>query len=178
MEVLPRAQEPGYADGDKMLLPRLYSYLPEHIQEYKKWVPDLQDGVEAHDGQNLGFLFRYQIGHMFWRYFFWNYVGRESDVQQAGVATPFSPAKSTLPDRIGGSYAHNNFFAIPLILGLIGLFVQVRRRGHDALVVGLLFLFTGIAIVVYLNQPPLEPRERDYTSREPRSRLPSGLGWA
>ena len=58
---------------------------------------------------------------------------------------------------------HNNFYAIPFILGLIGLFVQIRRRGHDALIVGLLFLFTGIAIVVYLNQPPLEPRERDYT---------------
>ncbi len=163
VEVLPRAQEPGYADADKMLLPRLYSYLPEHVQEYKKWVPDLQEGVKPTMGQNLGFLFRYQIGHMFWRYFFWNYVGRESDVQQAGVATPFSPARATLPERVGGSFAHNNFFAIPLILGLIGLFGQVRRRGHDALVVGLLFLFTGIAIVVYLNQPPLEPRERDYT---------------
>jgi len=162
-EVLPRAQEPGYADADKMLLPRLYSYDPAHIQEYKKWVPDLQEGTKPTMSQNLGFLIRYQIGHMFWRYFFWNYVGRESDIQQAGAVTPFSPGRGTLPDRIGGSFAHNNFYAIPLILGLIGLFVQVRKRGHDALVVGLLFLFTGIAIVVYLNQPPLEPRERDYT---------------
>ena len=162
-EVLPRAQEPGYAEADKMLLPRLYSYDPAHIQEYKKWVPDLQEGVKPTMGQNLGFLFRYQIGHMFWRYFGWNYIGRESDVQQAGVLGPFSTASEKLPERIGGSFARNNFFAIPLILGLIGLFVQIRRRGHDALVVGLLFLFTGIAIVVYLNQPPIEPRERDYT---------------
>ncbi|MVN78558.1 DUF2723 domain-containing protein [Hymenobacter sp. HMF4947] len=162
-EVLPRAQEPGYADADKMLLPRLYSYDPAHIQEYKKWVPDLQEGTKPTMGQNLGFLFRYQIGHMFWRYFFWNYVGRDSDIQQAGVVTPFSPGRTALPPRIGESFAHNNFFAIPLILGLIGLFVQVRRRGNDALIVGLLFLFTGIAIVVYLNQPPIEPRERDYT---------------
>ena len=162
-EVLPRAQEPGYADADKMLLPRLYSYDPAHIQEYKKWVPDLQEGTKPTMGQNLGFLFRYQIGHMFWRYFFWNYVGRESDIQQAGVVTPFSPSRTALPGRIGESFARNNFFAIPLILGLIGLFVQARKRGHDALIVGLLFLFTGIAIVVYLNQPPLEPRERDYT---------------
>jgi hypothetical protein len=163
VEILPRAQEPGYADADKMLLPRLYSYDPNHIQEYKKWVPDLQEGVKPTMGQNLGFLFRYQIGHMFWRYFGWNYIGRESDIQQAGVMTPFSPGKAALPERIGNSFARNNFFAIPLILGLIGLFVQIRRRGHDALVVGLLFLFTGIAIVVYLNQPPIEPRERDYT---------------
>jgi len=163
VEILPRAQEPGYNDADKMLLPRIYSYEPAHIQEYKKWVPDLQEGVKPTMGQNLGFLFRYQIGHMFWRYFGWNYIGRDSDVQQAGVITPFSPPRSTLPDRIGGSFAHNNFYAIPFILGLIGLFVQIRRRGHDALIVGLLFLFTGLAIVVYLNQPPLEPRERDYT---------------
>jgi hypothetical protein len=162
-EALPRAQEPGYADADKMLLPRIYSYEPAHIQEYKKWIPDLQEGVKPTMGQNLGFLFKYQMGHMFWRYFGWNYIGRESDIQQAGVVTPFSPGANSLPPRIGQSFAHNNFFAIPLILGLIGLFFQVYRRGHDALIVGLLFLFTGLAIIVYLNQPPLEPRERDYT---------------
>ena len=163
VEILPRAQEPGYADADKMLLPRIYSPDPAHIQEYKKWIPDLVEGQKPTMGQNLGFLFRYQIGHMFWRYFGWNYIGRDSDIQQAGVLTPFGPSASTVPARIGGSFARNNFFAIPLILGLIGLFGQLRRRGHDALIVGLLFLFTGIAIVVYLNQPPLEPRERDYT---------------
>jgi tetratricopeptide (TPR) repeat protein len=162
-EVLPRAQEPGYADADKMLLPRIYSYDPAHIREYKKWIPDLQEGQKPTMGQNLGFLFRYQMGHMFWRYFGWNYIGRESDIQQAGVLTPLSAGTNALPPRIGQSYAHNNFFAIPLILGLIGLFFQVYKRGHDALIVGLLFLFTGLAIIVYLNQPPLEPRERDYT---------------
>jgi hypothetical protein len=162
-EVLPRAQEPGYADADKMLLPRLYSYEPAHIQEYKKWVPDLVEGQKPTMGQNLGFLFKYQMGHMFWRYFGWNYIGRESDIQQAGVLTPVSASVNSLPPRIGQSFAHNNFFAIPLILGLIGLFFQVYRRGHDALIVGLLFLFTGLAIIIYLNQPPLEPRERDYT---------------
>jgi hypothetical protein len=162
-EILPRAQEPGYAAADKMLLPRLYSYEPAHIQEYKKWVPDLVEGQKPTMGQNLGFLFKYQMGHMFWRYFGWNYIGRDSDIQQAGVVTPFSSSANSLPPRIGQSFAHNNFFAIPLILGLIGLFFQVYRRGHDALIVGLLFLFTGLAIIVYLNQPPLEPRERDYT---------------
>jgi len=163
VETLPRAQEPGYAEADKMLLPRIYSTLPGHLQEYQTWLPDLQAGQKPTMGQNLSLLLRYQMGHMFWRYFGWNYVGRESDVQQAGVVTPFSPAASALPPRFGQSFAHNNFFAIPLILGLIGLFFQAYRRGHDALVVGLLFLFTGLAIVVYLNQPPTEPRERDYT---------------
>jgi hypothetical protein len=103
------------------------------------------------------------MGHMFWRYFMWNYVGRESDVQQAGVVTPLSASAGSLPPRIGESPAHNNFLAIPLILGLVGLFFQSRRNSRDAWVVGLLFLMTGLAIVVYLNQPPREPRERDYT---------------
>jgi hypothetical protein len=170
VEILPRAQEPGYADADKTLLPRLYSAEPAQLREYAKWVPGLQ--VDASNptsspkptmAQNLGFLFRYQLGHMFWRYFGWNYVGRESDIQQAGVLTPFAASASSLPARIGDSFARNNFFAIPLILGLIGLLGQLRRRGHDALTVGLLFLFTGMAIIVYLNQPPSEPRERDYT---------------
>ncbi|NML65276.1 DUF2723 domain-containing protein [Hymenobacter sp. RP-2-7] len=170
VEILPRAQEPGYADADKMLLPRIYSSEPIQLQEYAKWVPDLQvdsrhpsSSPRPTMAQNLGFLLRYQLGHMFWRYFGWNYIGRESDIQQAGVLTPFGPGASSLPSRIGGSFAHNNFFAIPLILGLIGLFGQLRRRGHDALTVGLLFLLTGMAIIIYLNQPPSEPRERDYT---------------
>ena len=170
VEVLPRPQEAVYADADKMLLPRLYSPEPGHVQEYNKWVPDLNadpshptQSPKPTMGQNLGFLLRYQLGHMFWRYFGWNYIGRESDIQQAGVVTPFSPSTATLPTRIGLSPAHNNFYAIPFLLGLVGLFTQLRRRGHDALIVGLLFLFTGLAIVVYLNQPPIEPRERDYT---------------
>ncbi|WP_426058660.1 glycosyltransferase family 117 protein [Hymenobacter sp. B1770] len=161
-EILPRQQQAGYPESDKMLLPRLYNYEPDQIAHYKKWV-DIQDGVKPSMGQNLGFMFRYQMGHMFWRYFMWNYVGRESDIQQAGVAGPFSPSASSLPARIGESPAHNNFLALPLILGLVGLFFQSRRNGKDAWVTGLLFLMTGLAIVFYLNQPPREPRERDYT---------------
>ncbi|KUG06630.1 glycosyltransferase [Solirubrum puertoriconensis] len=151
-----------YDDADKMLLPRLYSPDPGHIQQYQKWV-DVQPEAKPTMGQNLGFLFRYQMGHMYWRYFMWNFVGRDSDVQQAGVMWPTEAGKSGLPERIADSKARNNFFAIPLLLGVLGLFFHVRRDGRNALVVGLLFLFTGLAIVVYLNQPPIEPRERDYT---------------
>ncbi len=161
-EILPRQQEAGFADTDKMLLPRIYSPEPGHIQEYKKWV-DIQDGVKPTMGQNLSFLFRYQMGHMFWRYFMWNYVGRESDIQQAGVVAPWNASAHGLPARLAESPARNNFFAIPLILGLLGLWFQSRKDRRDALVVALLFLLTGLAIVIYLNQPPREPRERDYT---------------
>ncbi|MBC6610533.1 DUF2723 domain-containing protein [Hymenobacter sp. BT507] len=159
--VAERRQELVYRDEDKMLLPRLYSNDPRHIQEYQKWV-DIREGVKPTMGQNLSFLFRYQMGHMFWRYFLWNYAGRESDVQQAGTVWPTETSQG-LPERVAESKARNQFFAIPLILGLLGLFYQARRDGKNALIVGLLFVFTGLAIVVYLNQPPIEPRERDYT---------------
>ncbi|QJX45981.1 DUF2723 domain-containing protein [Hymenobacter taeanensis] len=150
-----------YRPEDKMLLPRLYSNDPLHMIYYKKWV-DIQEGVKPTMGQNLSFLTRYQMGHMFWRYFMWNYVGRESDIQQAGILWP-GASSAGLPERIADSEARNNFFALPLILGILGLFYQVRRDGRNAFIVGLLFVFTGLAIVLYLNQPPIEPRERDYT---------------
>ncbi|MGY2131486.1 glycosyltransferase family 117 protein [Hymenobacter sp. HD11105] len=160
--IAERRLETIYRAEDKMLLPRLYSPQPDHIRYYQKWV-DVQKDVKPTMGQNLAFLFRYQMGHMYWRYFLWNFVGRESDVQQAGVVWPTSAPASELPVRIGNSKAHNNFLAIPLILGLIGLFFHAQRDGRNAFIVGLLFLFTGLAIVLYLNQPPIEPRERDYT---------------
>ncbi|TGE13786.1 glycosyltransferase family 117 protein [Hymenobacter elongatus] len=160
--IAERRLETIYRDEDKMLIPRIYSPAPEHVYNYKKWV-DIQEGVKPSMGQNLSFLFKYQMGHMYWRYFLWNFVGRESDIQQAGVVWPTSAGSNGLPERIASSPARNNFFAIPLIMGLLGLFFHVRRDGRNAFVVGLLFLFTGLAIVFYLNQPPIEPRERDYT---------------
>ncbi|ALD20179.1 DUF2723 domain-containing protein [Hymenobacter sp. DG25A] len=157
----PARIEYEYDDADKMLLPRIYSSQPEHIYQYKKWV-DIREDKKPTMGQNLAFMFRYQFGHMFWRYFLWNFVGRESDIQQAGVIWPVD-SKNGLPERIAESKAYNNFLALPLILGLVGLFFQVRKDSRNALIVGLLFLFTGLAITFYLNQPPIEPRERDYT---------------
>src|SRR5690606_6856102 len=138
------------------LLPRIYSGQASHIHEYKKWV-DIKDGVKPTMGQNLQFLWQYQFGHMYWRYFLWNFVGREGDVQQSGVLWPFESSQN-LPERVGESKARNNFYALPLILGLIGLIFHIRRNGFDAFIVGLLFFFTGIAIALYLNQPPIEPR--------------------
>ena len=172
-EIAEHRLETLYRDEDKVLLPRLYSPDPGHINQYQKWGVDVRQTQDPETGQtayarptmgeNLGFLFRYQMGHMFWRYFLWNFVGRDSDVQQAGVMWPNEGSKSGLPERIADSKARNNFFAIPLLLGIVGLFFHARRDGNNALMVGFLFLFTGLAIVIYLNQPPIEPRERDYT---------------
>ncbi|WP_210486339.1 glycosyltransferase family 117 protein [Rufibacter aurantiacus] len=156
-----RKMETVYDSKDKTLLPRLYSNQPGHIAQYKKWV-DIQEGQKPSFGENMSFLFRYQMGHMFWRYFGWNFVGREGDIQQSGVLWPWE-GNDGLPARIAESKARNNFYMLPLALGILGLIFQIRRKQRDAFVVGLLFFFTGIAIVIYLNQPPIEPRERDYT---------------
>lgn len=152
--------EPVYDDKDLTLLPRIYSDAPQHIAEYKKWV-NLQEGQMPTFGQNLSFLINYQLGHMYWRYFLWNFVGREGDVQNSGVV--WFVDEPGLPDQVAESKARNNFFAIPLIIGILGLIWQIRKDEKNAFVVGLLFFFTGMAIALYLNQPPTEPRERDYT---------------
>ena len=159
--VLERRIENVYASEDKTLLPRLYSNRPGHISEYQKWV-DVREDAKPTMVQNLSFLLRYQLGHMYWRYFLWNFVGRESDVQQAGVLWP-TATKDGLPQLLADNKARNNFLLLPLLLGGLGLVYQVRRDGRKALVLGLLFGLTGVAIVLYLNQPPIEPRERDYT---------------
>ncbi|MGB3617979.1 MAG: DUF2723 domain-containing protein, partial [Catalinimonas sp.] len=145
------------------LLPRLYSTRPDHVEAYKKWVslPPQSDRKPSF-GDNLGYLFQYQIGFMYVRYFMWNFAGRENDVQNAGWLAPWDTG-AELPTVLKENKARNQFYMLPLLLGILGLIYQVNRRGRDALVVGLLFFFTGIAIVLYLNQPPVEPRERDYT---------------
>ncbi|SFC61717.1 Protein of unknown function [Flexibacter flexilis DSM 6793] len=152
-----------YASKDKTLLPRIYSPQGNHVQAYRNWVKDLPPSdVKPSFAQNMEFMFKYQIGWMYVRYFMWNFAGRESDIQDADWLSPFA-SKAGLPDSLANNRGRNNFYMLPLILGLIGLYYQLKRNGRSAFVVGLLFIFTGIAIVVYLNQPPVEPRERDYT---------------
>ncbi|WP_240336855.1 DUF3098 domain-containing protein [Rufibacter psychrotolerans] len=159
--VVDHKYEPEYADRDQTLLPRLYSDQPVHLRAYQYWV-DVEQGQRPTFGQNLSFLWHYQLNHMYWRYFGWNFVGRESDVQHAGVLWPWEK-KSDAPSPLAESKARNQFFLLPLLLGVLELFFQFRRKSTDGWVVLLLFFFTGMAIVLYLNQPPVEPRERDYT---------------
>ena len=129
-------------------------------------------------GENLQFFFTYQVGFMYLRYFMWNFSGRQNDVQgQGGILsgnwiTGFNFLDSIrlgdqkhLPPTIGENRAKNAYFMLPLILGLLGMFFQYQsgKKGkQDFTVVMLLFIMTGLAIVVYLNQDPLQPRERDY----------------
>ena len=151
---------PVYDPKGLQLLPRLYSNDPNHLAEYQKWV-SIDPTKLPSFGQNILFMLRYQLGHMYGRYFLWNFVGRDSDVQHAGVNWPWK-SNQALPYTVATNKARNTYFALPLLIGLIGFIYQYRVRRQDAIVVSLLFVFTGVAIAFYLNQPPVEPRERDY----------------
>jgi len=154
--------------------PRMYSDDARHVGYYK----DMMGFDDAHFPtlfDNIGFLFSYQIGQMYMRYFMWNFVGRQNDDQGQGSLyegqwlSGIKPIdgimlgnQANLPPSIKDSNAYNRFFFLPLIMGLLGAIWHFKRNQKDAGIVGLLFFFTGIAIVLYLNQKPLEPRERDY----------------
>ncbi|TZF86554.1 DUF2723 domain-containing protein (plasmid) [Pedobacter sp. BS3] len=156
------------------LLPRMYSDDPQHVGYYRDWMGLGQDQSPTFT-DNLGFLFSYQSGFMYARYFLWNFSGRQNDTQGNGNYTDgnwitgikFLDAlrlgpQDNLPPSIAGNNGYNRFYMLPLILGLLGAFWHFKRKQKDAGVVGLLFFFTGLAIVLYLNQTPLQPRERDY----------------
>lgn len=160
--------------GEMRFFPRMYDDNDERIEDYKTWA-----GVDPNrritSGQNMKFLFRYQLGWMYWRYFMWNFAGRQNDIQGHGnilhgnwlsglsfIDTPRLGDQDKLPDYLKHNKAHNKYYMLPLLLGLIGLFFQLNRNLKDWWVVLLLFFLTGIAIVIYLNQYPHQPRERDY----------------
>ncbi|MFL5728379.1 MAG: DUF2723 domain-containing protein [Cytophagaceae bacterium] len=155
-------EEPEYAEKDLRILPRLYSTQQSHINEYRRLL-NLKKNQKPTSWDNIRFLFTYQLGTMYWRYFAWNFVGRESDIQGAGSLGPADWFAKNLPESIATNKGRNNFFMLPLILGLIGFVYHYMYHKKDFAIVAMLFFFTGIAIILYLNQPPIEPRERDYT---------------
>ncbi len=172
------------------VFPRMYSRARQmHVQGYERW-GDVQGRpvrVQRHDGstdiinkptfvENMRFFFRYQLGHMYLRYFMWNFAGRQNDEQGHGSplegnwmsGIPFLDQirlgpQHNLPESITSNPAHNKFYMLPLLLGLIGLIYHWQMHKKDTLVIGLLFFMTGIAIILYLNQTPYQPRERDYS---------------
>lgn len=151
----------NYKGEDTMLFPRIYSSQGNHIGYYQQWL-DLRPGEKPTFGDNLRFFFDYQLGHMYFRYFMWNFAGRESDEKDAGWTLPWDMLEKDLPEMLSTNKARTNFLMIPLILGIAGLLFQQSRDGKSFLVVLALFVLTGVALVVYLNSPPVEPRERDY----------------
>ncbi len=169
------------------IFPRMYSGdSPVHKQGYAKWSGyDENDGTSTEIGrdgkrlpsfgENLTYFMRYQVNWMYLRYFMWNFAGRQNDIQGHGdnLHGNWISGISFLDEARLGSQefqphyttenpAHNKFFLLPLILAIIGLVFHYRKAPKDAFVLTLAFIFTGLAIVVYLNQKPMEPRERDY----------------
>jgi hypothetical protein len=160
-EIAHYKQNYVYSDDNKMLLPRAYSIQPNHKQLYRERM-GLQPNESPTFIDNIQYMFSYQMGHMYWRYFMWNFAGRESDIKDAGWLNPTDLGDDNLPHILATNKARNNFLWLPLILGIAGAAFQYRRDIKGFGIVGLLFLLTGLALVVYLNSPPVEPRERDY----------------
>ncbi len=164
-----------YVYDHNTLFPRMWStesdpYYAQNAQFYKQWL-QLGDGQAPTFTDNLKWLFSWQIYQMYARYFLWNFVGRYNDMdgQQstAGVngnwTSGIFDGGKHLPKSVINGTNYTPLYALPLVLGLIGAFYHFRRRAKDAIVIALLFFFTGIAIVLYVNQNSIQPRERDYS---------------
>lgn len=140
------------------ILPRAWS--SEHASTYENLM-GLPRGQQPTFYQNIKYMFQHQIGTMYVRYFFWNFAGRESDEQGARWLGPWDWGKE-VPQALEENRGRNNYYMIPFFLGLLGMFLQIVKDTKNFAVVGLLFFLLGVAIVIYLNSPPVEPRERDY----------------
>lgn len=185
---IPGAMDYEYAQN--MIFPRMYSSDARHVAAYKNWV-NFEGKTVSYDQcgeiiqlqiptqlENIRFFLSYQLNFMYWRYFMWNFAGRQNDIQGSGepehgnwitgigfIDKMLVGDQSTLPDDLKNNRGRNVFYCLPLILGIIGLLFQAYRKEKGIQgfwVVFFLFFMTGIAIVIYLNQTPGQPRERDY----------------
>lgn len=183
-----KGTEPVYDPATTMMFPRMYSSQANHVEAYKQWSGFTGRAVRTVDREgkplvvqvptqmeNLRFFANYQVNWMYWRYFLWNFAGRQNDIQGDGNITDGNwytginaidaqrlGDQTNLPPSMTGNKGMNKLFLLPLVLGLIGLVYQLSRDVRNWSVVMLLFFFTGMAIVIYLNQYPFQPRERDY----------------
>ena len=181
-----------YKYAQNMLFPRMHSSSAEHAQAYEDWMGGVEGTQVPYDRcgemimvkmptqlDNIRFFLSYQCNFMYWRYFMWNFAGRQNDIQGNGelehgnwitgisfIDNLMLGDQDMLPDELKNNKGHNVFYCLPLLLGLLGLFWQAMRKGQDGIrqfwVVFFLFFMTGLAIVFYLNQTPMQPRERDY----------------
>lgn len=166
-----------YRDEDNKFFPRMYppnTDREEMVRLYQYWAQFTGKPTFA---DNLSYFFKYQVNYMYWRYFMWNFAGRQDDFQgtaetryihgnwrsglmfldrSRGVDAP------DVPKVIAEQKARNSFYLLPLIFGIIGLVFQIQRDWKHALYLIILFIITGLLLIVYSNQPPREPRERDY----------------
>lgn len=187
-EKIVLSKDYNYNPNFTTVFPRMYSTKDIHISAYKSWggvkgkkirvrEPNGETSIAVKPtfGENLTFFFTYQLNHMYFRYFMWNFAGRQNDEQGHGEFTNgnwLSGIKFIDEMRLGnqdkiteaakGHPARNIYYCLPLLLGLIGMAFTLSAKPKQFSVIALLFFFTGIAIVIYLNQTPYQPRERDY----------------
>ena len=186
-DIVGKKSHAEFDSEDQMLFPRVWdnSNDQDHADFYARWlgIGKTKDasGQETYERaptqwDNVAFFVTYQFNWMYLRYFFWNFVGRQNDLEGYGNPrdgnwisgiTPLDNLiygdQRKMPDSVHTlNKAYNRLFALPFILGLLGFFVQFRYRKQDWLVTAVFFFFTGIAIILYLNQPGNQPRERDY----------------
>jgi hypothetical protein len=181
-------QDLEYDERFTTIFPRMWSSEPDHIEAYEEWgkvkgvpinVSDRSGKTEIRRkptfGENMRFFFRYQVGHMYLRYFMWNFAGRQNDLQGYGeffkgnwlsgvnfIDEQRLGPQDDLPAFMKDNKARNKYYFLPLLLGIIGMIGQFVKNRKDFWIVLLLFIMTGLAIVIYLNQYPFQPRERDY----------------
>lgn len=179
-----------YVDELSMLFPRMYSSVDAHVGAYKEWSQFKGEPVKFNRcgenvtvmkptfAENLRYFFAYQLNFMYWRYFMWNFSGRQNDIQGNGevlngnwitgikaIDEVLVGPQDNMPSDIADNKGHNVYYMLPLLLGILGLLYQAYsgQRGIQSFwITFFLFFMTGIAIVLYLNQAPYQPRERDY----------------
>ena len=176
--------EATYSSSGKMLFPRMWNNQDDkYIRFYESYMDGKGYNVPGSKhkrptfGTNLKFFFDFQLNWMYWRYFMWNFAGRQNDIHSPSPGEPFygnwecgiRPIdnlrlgnQDNAPDTLKNNKGKNHYYLLPLLLGLIGLFFQFDKDKRGFWLTSLLFIMTGIAIVVYLNQPPFQVRERDY----------------
>ena len=178
----------NYAEGTTSFFPRLTSHEKQHQQAYASWVKPkgklvrytTKSGETAQTmipalGENFRYFIRYQFGHMYWRYLMWNFVGRQNDIQgygdrengnwQSGISFLDKQRlgdPADLPNELRQNKGRNSYFFLPLILGIIGLLFHYRKDKQTFLEMVVLFGIMSLGLVVYLNEIPVTPRERDY----------------
>jgi hypothetical protein len=166
-----------YVYDHTTFFPRIYSTDGQDPSFYRQWL-QMDDAQAPNFIDNLKFFFSWQAYQMYVRYFLWNFAGRTNDMDgQQQMLSPlgfkgyvdgdwttgiFDGAKS-LPKSVTNGYTYTPLFALPLILGLFGMWYHFKQKKRDALIIALLWFFTGLAIVIYVNQPSVQPRERDYS---------------
>ena len=174
-DIVDRKLSYKFRSSDKMLFPRMGDYTQGRPALYRRWIEKPNGKPSMAD--NLEFMFQYQFGWMYWRYFFWNFAGRQNGEQGfyswdkssgnwlSGIK-PLDEARlhnmDALPESMRTDEKRNRYYMLPFLFGLLGMIFHFSKRGNDAIGLLALFVITGLGIVIYSNQPPNEPRERDY----------------